>query len=505
MRTILHKDRIFLRLSLLLLAAYLLSACQPQAASADDQSSNQQNPTPTSLSSVSEGESATITPFPERPNYAPGELVDYTVQTGDTLPALAARFNTSVDEIRENNLIIPEDVTTLPPGMPMQIPIYFVPFWGSPDQILPDSLFVNGPAQQDFDTQTYLDNSSGWLRYYRDYAAGAARSGAGIVDLVATNFSLSPQLLLALLDYQLGAVSQPVPPEDLDQYPLGYHDQGHRGFYLQLIWAADRLNQGYYGWRTGNLTVINHNDGTIERPDPWQTAASAALMYYFSLEQPKDIYNHAIGPDGFAKTYSALFGDPWENDQAHIPGSLQQPEMLLPFESGKSWAYTGGPHTGWGSGEPWAALDFAPPSTLSGCISSPEWTTAPAAGVVARTGDGILELDLDGDGDIRTGWTVFYLHIASKDRTPLGTQVQAGDPLGHPSCEGGRTTGTHIHIARKYNGEWIPADGPLAFNLEGWIAHNGTLPYLGTLTRFSQTVTACECSNQTSLVTAEEQ
>ena len=38
--------------------------------------------------------------------------------------------------------------------------------------------------------------------------------------------------------------------------------------------------------------------------------------------------------------------------------------------------------------------------------------------------------------------------------------------------EGGHVTGTHVHIARKYNGEWIPADG-LAFNLEGWVAHDG--------------------------------
>ncbi len=37
--------------------------------------------------------------------------------------------------------------------------------------------------------------------------------------------------------------------------------------------------------------------------------------------------------------------------------------------------------------------------------------------------------------------------------------------------QGGEVTGTHVHIARKYNGEWILADGPLAFNLEGWITH----------------------------------
>jgi hypothetical protein len=90
---------------------------------------------------------------------------------------------------------------------------------------------------------------------------------------------------------------------------------------------------------------------------------------------------------------------------------------------------------------------------------------------------------------------VFYLHIASDGRVPLGAELQAGDPVGHPSCEGGRSTGTHVHIARKYNGEWVPAGGVLAFNMEGWIAQTGPGPYAGTLTRFSQTVTACVCSD----------
>src|SRR5215208_7634774 len=65
------------------------------------------------------------TPIPAptsgRPEYSPGELVDYTAQNGDTLPALAARFNTTVKEIRETNPIIPLDATTMPPGLPMKI------------------------------------------------------------------------------------------------------------------------------------------------------------------------------------------------------------------------------------------------------------------------------------------------------------------------------------------------------------------------------------------------
>ncbi len=77
-----------------------------------------------------------------------------------------------------------------------------------------------------------------------------------------------------------------------------------------------------------------------------------------------------------------------------------------------------------------------------------------------------------------------------KDRIPAGTWVERGDLLGHPSCEGGFSTGTHLHFARKYNGEWIMADGPLPFVLSGWTVHAGEKAYDGTLTRGERTVPA---------------
>ena len=59
-----------------------------------------------------------------------------------------------------------------------------------------------------------------------------------------------------------------------------------------------------------------------------------------------------------------------------------------------------------------------------------------------------------------------------------------------------------MHIARKYNGEWILADGPLAFNLEGWVAQRGITAYEGSLIKFNHIVTACECADKYSQVMA---
>ena len=67
-------------------------------------------------------------------------------------------------------------------------------------------------------------------------------------------------------------------------------------------------------------------------------------------------------------------------------------------------------------------------------------------------------LDLDEDSDEATGWTILYLHIDHSNMLEEGQLVEAGNILGYASCLGGVTNATHLHIARRYNGEWLPAD-----------------------------------------------
>jgi LasA protease len=482
-------------LLLLIILALLLNGC---LAELPEETPSSATPTPEPTPTL-----PLPTPMATRPIFQPGELVDYTAQSGDTLVALAARFNTSVEEIRQANPIIPEVTTTMPPGMPMKIPIYYLPLWGSSYQIIPDSLFTNGPAQRDFDPVAFVDQQPGWLKNYVSFAGGQNRRGGAIIAFVATNYSVSPRLLLAIIEYQTGALSNPEQPTMTNPYPLGKNDFRREGIYRQAAWAADLLNQGYYNWRTGKLLSFEHLDRRLERPDPWQNAATVALQHYYSRIFTGDDYVRAVSSVGLAETYRNLFGDPWLNTEVFIPGSLEQPAMQLPFERGKAWSFTGGPHNAWGDETmPLAALDFAPPALASGCLPSKEWSTAVADGVIARTDFASAVLDLDGDGDERTGWAVFYLHLEPGTIPPVGKRLKAGDPIGRPSCEGGRATGTHVHIARKFNGEWMLAEGALAFNLEGWVAYNGSAPYLGTLKRFGETIFACVCSNKESQVYA---
>ena len=205
--------------------------------------------------------------------------MDYIAQNGDSLISLASHFNTTVQEILDANPVIPADATTLPPGLPMQIPIYYRDFWGTPYQIIPDSHFINGPAGIGFDTEEFVSSQNGWLKDYVEYAAGQTRTGAQIIDYIARNYSISPRVLLAAADHLGGALSDPILPEDSLTYPLGYRHYRYKGFYRQLIWMANRLNNGYYGWRNGSLIEFELYDSTLERPDPWQNAASVSIHY----------------------------------------------------------------------------------------------------------------------------------------------------------------------------------------------------------------------------------
>jgi hypothetical protein len=302
---------------------------------------------------------------------------------------------------------------------------------------------------------------------------------------------VNPRLLLALLEYRGGWVTDPA-PQNVD-YPLGYYESYYAGLYRQLTWTANSLNRGYYLWRVNAISSLPLSDGSYVPLAPTINAGTAGVQYFLSLFNNRPFWDYDVGELGFFETYNVLFGYPFDYTiPSLIPPGLIQPAMQLPFEPGASWSYTGGPHGGWDSGSGWAALDFAPPGEPAGCVSSDAWVVAVANGWIVRAGDGAVIQDLDNDGYEQTGWNILYMHIESRDRIQPNMYVYAGEPIGHPSCEGGYSNATHVHLARKYNGEWISADGSIPFNLEGWISSGDGAEYDGFLRRGSIVLEALE-------------
>jgi len=444
------------------------------------------------VSPVPQSIAAQPTADPTRFEVASGNTAQqHIVQPGDTLFGISVLYGVSLDSILDLNALENPDQLTVGQVIVLPEP----PTQTTPNiKLLPDSKLVRAPGSRAFDVQSFVSKQPGYISTATDTVPtrlfnGGEReeilSAAEVVQRVALEFSVDARLLLAILEYEAGWLSRSDIPDDLKSHPLISEADSagidRSGLYRQLTWAANTLNWGYYGWKFRGWTTLEFDGSGVRLLyDPGLNAGTVALQYYFARNRPFELWQRDITASGLYATYFAFFGDPFQNviDPLFPPGT-SQPPMTLPFASGETWFFTGGWHGGWGAGSAWSAVDFAPPDEVTDgvfCYVSEYPVRAVANGIIARSESGAVILDLDGDGDESTGWTVLYLHLASTGRIPAGSSVVAGDPVGYASCEGGFSTATHLHIARRYNGEWIPADclecvGPHVrppFVMSGW-------------------------------------
>lgn len=440
------------------------------------------------------------TPTPDPPFAGSGAadagaegMATHTVNAGETLGVIAQLYGSSVEELqRINNL---SNADFLQVGQVLQVP---AGEQGSVEaasdlKIIPDSELVYGPSARGFDVRALLTALNSHLLRHEEEVEGRLLAGPEIVQLVADRTSVNPRLLLAVIEHRTGWVTQQ--EGAALEFPLGHRTAGTFGLYHQLMWAANQLNWGYYGRAEGGLNAFTVGGRTL-RFSPMINHGTAGVQLWLATHDDATYegWLQEVGPEGFAATYRRLFGDPFAYTFEPIyPADLQAPALLLPWAAEETWYLTSGPHGGWNTGSAWAALDFAPPAEQLGCVQSDYWVTAMADGTVVRSGFGAVVVDMDGDGYAGTGWAITYMHLESRDRIPVGTAVRAGDRLGHPSCEGGFSNGTHTHIARTYNGRWVAADGALPFNMSGWVSQGLGREYDGLLVRNGESKEACVC------------
>jgi murein DD-endopeptidase MepM/ murein hydrolase activator NlpD len=381
----------------------------------------------------------------------------------------------------------PHEGTLRPPAPPQE------PVSGPSFLILPDSELVFSPALADFSLDMAVPTESPLRAWQEPPAPGddaEPLSALDALEKVCRDYSVSPRLLLALLEFHASAISASEQAAPLDRVFFPDHTAS-ASLTRQLSWAANELNRGYYSRRVGGLERITLVDGTQVNLSPHVNPATAALHYLIGLMYGYRDWELAVGPLGVYASYLSLFGDPHTRAiEPLIPDDLVQPQMRLPFDPAEGWFFTAGPHSAWGNGAAWAALDFAPDEDMFGCYESQSWVLAAADGWVTRSDDGVVVQIMDGSREEAGGWSLLYLHIAADGRAPAGTFLRAGEPVGRPSCEGGISTGTHLHIARRYNGEWIPADQDIPFTLDGWVSSGDGVEYNGFLTLGERVVQA---------------
>jgi len=425
------------------------------------------------------------TPTPNSPIHVPtprSEAVTYVVQQGDFLRKIAQKYQVSIAQIVEENGIV--DPNLIEVGQVLIIPPTSFDAIAPSFKILPDSELIYSPSNAGFNVKEFVNAQGGYLSEYREEVDDISMTGAEIVERVALLHSVNPKLLLSVLEFQSQWVSEKKPKEETLVYPLQFFQYGQEGLYDQLVWAANLLNEGYYLWNIEAISIWTLSDSSILEVDPTINPGTAGVLNLMRYLTTREDFEWAVSETGVFATYYRFFGYPFSLAiEPLIPGNLEQPDLQLPFEIGAVWSFTGGPHGGWGSGSAWAGLDFAPPGEALGCVPSDEWVVAAAPGEIVYSDDGAVIQDLDGDGIWQTGWSILYMHIDTRDRVPTGTYLEAGDRVGHPSCEGGFSTGTHLHIARRYNGVWIAADGNLPFAMDGWVSSGAGVEYDGYLTK----------------------
>jgi LasA protease len=428
----------------------------------------------------------------------------YMAQSGDTLATISQRFGITPDQISSSGDIPSEGF--IQPGQILSVPdqVGYTPY---PSALLPDSEVINSPSTIDFDLRSYIDQAGGFLSTFGETVDEDYLTAAEIIQRVAMDTSINPRLLLAFLEYRSHWLfGQPTNLQNIE-HPIGFYVPGHQGLYEEILLSAKQIGIGYYGWRSGGLTVLTFPDESEARLSLELNAGSVALQYLFSKFYRQSLFLDALyGSDGFIEQYERMFGDPWVRASAVEPllsPGVAQPELELPFPIGERWSFTGGPHKAWDSGSPIGALDFSPVSGGTPCSDTKAWVTASASGLVTRSERNIVALDLDGDGFEQTGWVLIYFHIADKDRVVPGTHLSKDDPLGHPSCQGGNATGTNVHFARKYQGEWMAADGPVPFVLSGWRVKAGTRSYEGVLFKSDRSVEANSGGSSSSIIIRE--
>jgi LasA protease len=429
-------------------------------------------------------------------------VITYSVRRGDTLQSIANRSGKTLGELMRLNGIRNADriyigqVLRLGTKNVVSKPV--VTHAGPAEPLLPDSEIVYSPAYKNFDIRAVAENSGGYLSSYQEFAEGQIRTGPEIIQLLSEEFSVGPRVLLAVLELKSSWLTKNSPDLNGNPYPMGYKQPGWEGLYRQTFWAAERLNAAYYLSRQNQLTTLSLFDGNKIKLAPRLNPGTVAVQNVIARTGTWETFSEQITNGDFQATYKWLFGAPEKFAvQELVPEDLTQPLFRLPWEDNHTWWLTGGPHNGWAEGSAWAAVDFAPSSDMGSCRVSREWDVAVAPGKIISAENGRVILDLDGDGFQGTGWVLLYMHVAAKDRVAVGTVLNAGDRIGHPSCEGGISTGTHLHLARMYNGQWIRADDPRApFDLSGWSMEATDTMYDGYAVNGNQRREACGCRDQ---------
>lgn len=316
-----------------------------------------------------------------------------------------------------------------------------------------DAEFVYGPALLDFDVRAYLAT-----------AAPHLVPQAEAISHWTGHYSISPRVLLAVLEMQSGVMTNPAALANPSAGLVAGADAGEQ---IRALVAS--LFVDFYAFReaaAGQPRSLN--------------AATFALLNLFRSAAPAGFSPQAADDarTRFRDAYARLFPTPALNAVVgDLPGGALPPSNFLqfPWKNNSSWFFNG-THTTSGSGSfPMSSIDFTRTwSLVWGNNTSTDYVVAAHAGTVTVFSTCNVRVTAP------NGWATNYYHLEGLV-VANGQQVAANqtigvyaDDLANALCQGGSSTGPHVHFSLLQNGAHVPIDGA---QLSDFLVHAGRTSY----------------------------
>lgn len=324
-------------------------------------------------------------------------------------------------------------------------------------------------------------------------------------------YSINPKLLISLIESESSLVTEP--SDKGYSSPFGTLSK-KKGFKLQIKDVASKLSKRFYAYK--KLSLQPQKDSYVLRNYPMSSsAASIAIASVLSVteeskvtdknKQFRGVKERALVPKQDAKPAkktkiinildayehifatssevlkqsdkSALMSSQSMKAKAPQQGAVQAlattPNLYLPWTSGWSWR-SGGAHGYDGGSWPLSSLDFYYPGGNTGWGGNKPAVYASHGGTVTWYSRCNMRITH------ASGLATNYYHMDNL-QYGSGSYINAGTYIGTYAntksaslCEGGQSTGPHLHISLLKNGYYESLQG---YNFSGFYINVGTSQY----------------------------
>lgn len=277
--------------------------------------------------------------------------------------------------------------------------------------------------------------------------------------------SISPKILIALMEHQTTLVSAPA--DKAMTQPFGVLSK-ETSFREQVRDVSMRLAGIHYD------KVKAAASHSVQK-----TNEASSISQLLSGKSSTKTQSRAAA--SFDQTYGLLFKANATVSNRLTTAAVAPPSNLLqlPYPVGSSWRH-GGSHSNTGSGTVYSSLDFNN-GGFWGSNLNHLWVKSSAPGTVKVHSSCNMEV-IHADG-----WSTQYYHL---DNIQYSTNQSVGrnsnlanyaSNKNQALCEGGQSTGPHQHFSLKRHGSYASLNG---VKLSGYTVHTGSSNYDDNCNRF---------------------